>query len=64
MATDVLVIVTYVGYGLVSTVAGNAVAFAVVAGPYLIVALALLARHRRPVVSARRRGRPTGHPHG
>ncbi|MFF4879816.1 MFS transporter [Micromonospora sp. NPDC000668] len=47
MATDVLIIVTYVGYGLVATAAGNAVAFAVTAGPYLIVALVLVARHRR-----------------
>lgn len=47
MATDVLIIVTYVCYGLVATAAGNAVAFAVTAGPYLIVALVLVARHRR-----------------
>ncbi|KAB1927198.1 MFS transporter [Micromonospora sp. ALFpr18c] len=48
MATDVLIIVTYGAYGLVATAAGNAVAFAVTAGPYLIVALALLRRRRRP----------------
>ncbi|PWR10632.1 MFS transporter [Micromonospora acroterricola] len=53
MATDVLIIVTYVGYGLVATVAGNAVAFAVAAGPYLMVALVLLVRRRRS------RARPT-----
>ncbi|WP_410812542.1 MFS transporter [Micromonospora sp. 067-2] len=47
MATDVLVIVTYVGYGLVATAAGNAVAFAVAAGPYLVVALVLLAHRQR-----------------
>ncbi|MBQ0902306.1 MFS transporter [Micromonospora sp. U21] len=47
MATDVLIIVTYIGYGLVDTAAGNAVAFAVAAGPYLVVALVLVARRRR-----------------
>ncbi|MET8123223.1 MFS transporter [Micromonospora sp. NPDC005189] len=48
MATDVLIIGTYACYGLVATAAGNAVAFAVTAGPYLIVALVLLSRRRRP----------------
>ncbi|MET7709482.1 MFS transporter [Micromonospora sp. NPDC005413] len=48
MATDVLIIGTYACYGLVATVAGNAVAFAVTAGPYLIVALVLLNRRQRP----------------
>jgi hypothetical protein len=44
MATDLLIIGTYAGYGLVATAAGNAVAFAAAAGAYLVVALALLAR--------------------
>ncbi|MET7866395.1 MFS transporter [Micromonospora taraxaci] len=48
MATDVLIIVTYAGYGLLATVAGNAVAFAVTAVPYGVLALVLLARRRRP----------------
>ncbi|MFI5925635.1 MFS transporter [Micromonospora sp. NPDC051543] len=48
MLTDVLIIGTYAGYGLVATAAGNAVAFAVAAGAYLIVGLALLIRRRRP----------------
>ncbi|MGC4879939.1 MFS transporter [Micromonospora sp. DT43] len=48
MATDLLIIGTYAGYGLVATAAGNAVAFAAAAGAYLVVALVLLARHRRP----------------
>ncbi|MEU8165291.1 MFS transporter [Micromonospora sp. NPDC049004] len=48
MATDVLIIGTYAGYGLVATAAGNAVAFAAVAGAYVVVALALLARRRHP----------------
>ncbi|MGW3606577.1 MFS transporter [Micromonospora sp. NPDC005161] len=56
MATDVLVIVTYVGYGLVATAAGNAVAFAVAAGPYLIVALVLVAHRRRRAASVGARG--------
>ncbi|MGC4773605.1 MFS transporter [Micromonospora sp. DT44] len=47
MLTDVLIIGTYAGYGLVATAAGNAVAFAVAAGAYLIVGLALLIRRRR-----------------
>ncbi|WP_051724282.1 MFS transporter [Micromonospora chokoriensis] len=47
MATDVLIIVTYAGYGLLATAAGNAVAFAVTAGAYLVVALVLLTRRRR-----------------
>ncbi|MEV4389126.1 MFS transporter [Micromonospora sp. NPDC049580] len=46
MATDLLIIGTYAGYGLVATAAGNAVAFAAAAGAYLVVALALLARRR------------------
>ncbi|WP_405433235.1 MFS transporter [Micromonospora sp. NBC_00617] len=48
MATDVLIIGTYAGYGLVATAAGNAVAFAAAAGAYVVVALALLARRRHP----------------
>ncbi|MEW2146727.1 MFS transporter [Micromonospora vinacea] len=47
MATDVLIIVTYGGYGLLATAAGNAVAFALTAGAYLVVALVLLTRRRR-----------------
>ncbi|GGO19615.1 MFS transporter [Micromonospora parathelypteridis] len=47
MATDVLIIGTYVCFGLLATAAGNAVAFAVTAGPYLIVGLVVLTRHRR-----------------
>ncbi|MER7591910.1 MFS transporter [Micromonospora sp. NPDC127501] len=50
MATDVLIIVTYAGYGLLATAAGNAVAFALTAGAYLVVALVLLTRQRRTVV--------------
>ncbi|MFG1764814.1 MFS transporter [Micromonospora parva] len=50
MATDVLIIVTYAGYGLLATVADNAVAFALTAGAYLVVALVLLTRRRRAVV--------------
>ncbi|MGQ5264572.1 MFS transporter [Micromonospora sp. ZYX-F-536] len=57
MATDVLIIATYAGYGLVATAAGNAVGFAVAAGPYLVVALVLLARRpsrARPTTGAAR----------
>ncbi|MFG1654804.1 MFS transporter [Micromonospora sp. NPDC049275] len=46
MATDLLIIGTYAGYGLVATAAGNAVAFAVAAAAYLVVALVLLTRRR------------------
>jgi hypothetical protein len=52
MATDVTVIAVYGGYGLLATGAGNGVAFAVAAVPYLIVALFLLTRGGR---RARRR---------
>jgi hypothetical protein len=52
MATDVLIIVTYAGYGLLATAAGNAVAFALTAGAYLVVALVLLTRRRPPATSA------------
>ncbi|SCL36691.1 Predicted arabinose efflux permease, MFS family [Micromonospora nigra] len=45
MATDGTVIVVYGAYGLVATVAGNGVAFAVAALPYLLLA-ALLAIRR------------------
>ncbi|GLZ59400.1 MFS transporter [Micromonospora sp. NBRC 107095] len=50
MATDVLIIVTYAVYGLLATAAGNAVAFALTAGAYLVVALVLLTRRRRRAV--------------
>ncbi|MEV7332239.1 MFS transporter [Micromonospora sp. NPDC093244] len=51
MATDLLIIGTYAGYGLLATVFGNAVAFAVTAVPYLVLALVLvlLRRTRRAV---------------
>ncbi|MFG2012031.1 MFS transporter [Micromonospora sp. NPDC048868] len=52
MATDVTVIAVYAGYGLLATGAGNGVAFAVAAVPYLIVALLLVTRGSR----AARRG--------
>ncbi|MEV4809083.1 MFS transporter [Micromonospora avicenniae] len=39
MATDVTVIAVYAGYGLVATAAGNAVAFAAAALPYLALAV-------------------------
>jgi len=39
MATDTTIIACYVGYGLLATVAGNRVAFAVAVAPYLVVAL-------------------------
>ncbi|MEV1147134.1 MFS transporter [Micromonospora sp. NPDC049799] len=39
MATDVTVIAVYAAYGLLATGAGNGVAFAVAAVPYLLVAL-------------------------
>ncbi|MFD1085950.1 MFS transporter [Micromonospora andamanensis] len=51
MGTDLTIIVVYVGYGLVATVAGNPVAFAVAAVPYLLIAAVLAIRpagERRP----------------
>ncbi|MGN9810134.1 MFS transporter [Micromonospora sp. BQ11] len=42
MATDVTVIAVYAAYGLLATGAGNGIAFAVAAAPYLLVALLLL----------------------
>ncbi|MCZ7373947.1 MFS transporter [Micromonospora sp. WMMC250] len=77
MATDVLIIATYAGYGLLATAAGNAVAFALAAGAYLVVALVLVTRRRaarsaghveeRPLVAvevpeAAHVHRPVGHP--
>ncbi|MER5335772.1 MFS transporter [Micromonospora sp. NPDC002717] len=47
MATDVTVIAVYGGYGLLAAGAGNGVAFAVAAVPYLVVALLLVTRGRR-----------------
>ncbi|MBG6104214.1 MFS family permease [Micromonospora vinacea] len=47
MATDVLIIGTYAGYGLLATAAGNAVAFALTAGAYVVVAVVLLTRRER-----------------
>ncbi|MGC4839353.1 MFS transporter [Micromonospora vinacea] len=47
MATDVLIIGTYAGYGLLATAAGNAVAFALTAGAYVVVAMVLLTRRER-----------------
>ncbi|WP_328375099.1 MFS transporter [Micromonospora zamorensis] len=52
MATDLLIIGTYAGYGLLATVVGNAVAFAATAGPYLVLGLVLLTRRRPTVVPA------------
>jgi MFS family permease len=43
-ATDLGTIAVYGGYGLLATGAGNGVAFAVLAVPYLIIALALTVR--------------------
>ncbi|MEV4712881.1 MFS transporter [Micromonospora sp. NPDC049374] len=41
MGTDLTIIVVYAGYGLVATAAGNPVAFAVAAVPYLLIAAAV-----------------------
>jgi MFS family permease len=51
MATDVAIIVGYLGYGLVATAAGNAVAFATGAVPYLILVLVLLTCRKRPAAA-------------
>ncbi|MFB9853282.1 MFS transporter [Micromonospora andamanensis] len=56
MGTDLTIIVVYAGYGLVATVAGNRVAFAVAAVPYLLIAAVLAIRptgERRPRTPAR-----------
>lgn len=50
MATDLLIIGTYAVYGLLATALGNAMAFAVTAGPYLVVAVVLLRRRRATAV--------------
>ncbi|MFV2114439.1 MFS transporter [Micromonospora sp. LOL_025] len=47
MATDVTIIAVYGGYGLLATGAGNGVAFAVAAVPYLVMALLLASRAGR-----------------
>ncbi|MEV6369949.1 MFS transporter [Micromonospora musae] len=62
MATDVTIIAVYVGYGLVATAAGNAVAFAVAASPYLALALLMGAAGRGRHTG--RRGRPMIEPVG
>ena len=46
LATELTVIATYAGYGLVAGVAGNPVAFTVAAVPYLLVAVLLAAGRR------------------
>ncbi|MGC5055077.1 MFS transporter [Micromonospora sp. DT48] len=55
MGTDLTVIGVYAGYGLVATVAGNPVAFAVAAVPYLVIAVVLAGGDRRRRVPG---GRP------
>ena len=52
-ATDVGTIAVYGAYGLLATGAGNGAAFAVLAGPYLIVTVALVVRRtaRSPVTA-------------
>ncbi len=52
MATDATIIAVYGAYGLLATGAGNGVAFAVAAVPYLVVAL-LAVRGRRVAARAR-----------
>ncbi|MFI7608389.1 MFS transporter [Micromonospora sp. NPDC049366] len=52
MATDVMIIGGYLAYGLVATAAGNALAFAAAAVPYLLVAVLLVAARRRRRVVA------------
>ncbi|TDC29984.1 MFS transporter [Micromonospora sp. 15K316] len=59
VATDVTIIAVYAGYGLVATTAGNAVAFAVAAVPYLALALLMGAAGRR---YPGRRGHPVIEP--
>ncbi|SCL72226.1 MFS transporter [Micromonospora peucetia] len=54
MATDVTIIGVYGGYGLLATGAGNGVAFAVAAVPYLIVALLLVITCTGPARPRRR----------
>lgn len=46
LATDLTVIAVYAGYALVAGAAGNSVAFAVGAVPYLLVAVLLVVRRR------------------
>ncbi|MEV6816453.1 MFS transporter [Micromonospora sp. NPDC051296] len=58
MATDLTIIVVYAGFGLVATVAGNGVAFAVAAVPYLLVAATLATR----VAGGRTRPEPVPDP--
>ncbi|QGN48713.1 MFS transporter [Micromonospora sp. WMMD558] len=56
MATDVTIIAVYATYGLLATAAGNGVAFAVAAGPYLVMALLMAAdRARRASPTTRAR---------
>ncbi|MCZ7423015.1 MULTISPECIES: MFS transporter [unclassified Micromonospora] len=56
MGTDLTIIVVYAGYGLVATMAGNPVAFAVAAVPYLLIAAALAIRPGRRPETARAGG--------
>ncbi|MBW4701206.1 MFS transporter [Micromonospora sp. RL09-050-HVF-A] len=57
MGTDLAMIVAYGGYALVATTGGHAMAFAAAAGPYLLVAAALLVSGRSGAVP---RPRPPG----
>ncbi|MEW2384601.1 MFS transporter [Micromonospora sp. NPDC047707] len=54
MATDVTIIAVYATYGLLATAAGNGVAFAVAAGPYLVMALLMAAGRARRASPATR----------
>ncbi|MGC5030992.1 MFS transporter [Micromonospora sp. DT229] len=52
MATEVITIATYVGFGVVATAGGNGTAFALAALPYLLIAVLMLGGGRwRPVPS-------------
>ena len=53
-ATDLATVAVYGGYAALATGAGNATAFAVLAGPYLIIAVALVVRRTARVPAGAR----------
>jgi hypothetical protein len=49
LGTNVVTLFVYAGYGTVSSMTGHGVAFAVLAAPYVLVALWLVLRRRDQV---------------
>ncbi|MFG2064566.1 MFS transporter [Micromonospora sp. NPDC048871] len=55
MATEVITIATYIGFGVLATVGGNGTAFALAAVPYLLIAVLILGGGRWRLLGGGRR---------